>query len=82
MRRTTSPTAPRVIELNWRRARADLVDSGADNATLTALDAVIGDVAAATERPPGPVGKVLVAAGGSVPLDEWLPRPPEQPATH
>lgn len=77
-----TPDAPQQIELSWRRARADLVDAGADDLTLTALDTTMDEVAAAVDRPPGPVGKVLVAAGGSVLLNEWLPRPPEQPAAH
>lgn len=77
-----TPDASQLIELNWRRARTELVDAGADEITVTALDAAIGDLEAGVDGPPGPVGQVLVAAGGTVLLNVQLPHPPEQPSAH
>jgi release factor family 2 len=74
-----TPDAPQLIELSWRGLRAELASAGAPEDTLTALDPAVSDLAAATEHPHGPVGRVLVASGGSVLLNQQLPRPPDPP---
>ena len=50
------------VALRWRDVRRDLHEQGADEATLSALDAdVDADVGV-----PGPHGRVLIGAGGAV----------------
>ncbi|HEY0578872.1 MAG TPA: Vms1/Ankzf1 family peptidyl-tRNA hydrolase [Pseudonocardia sp.] len=70
--------APKRIELRWRALRAALAEQGADLETLAAIDDAIGVAAAAVDHPPGQVGQLLVAAHGSVVLNEFLPVPPDQ----
>jgi hypothetical protein len=67
--------AARAAELRWRDRRGELVDQGADEATLAALDAAV----AAADPAVGRAGRVLVARGGEVVLDRDLPQPPGRP---
>lgn len=60
------------VELRWRALRKQLEDGGTDAGTLGALDAAIEEIPDA----PGPHGRVLVAAGGTLLFDEALPQPP------
>jgi hypothetical protein len=64
-------------DLRWASARAELAGAGADDATLTALDAAL----AADAPGRGRTGRALVAAGGEVLLDRLLPAPPDRPGT-
>jgi Bacterial archaeo-eukaryotic release factor family 2 len=66
--------ADKESELRWRTVRQRLVEAGADERTVTALE----DVVRAT-RPAGRAGRFLIAAGEAVPVDEYLPEPPTQP---
>ncbi len=77
-----TPDAPHLIELSWRSSRAELAGAGADEATLAALDTAVARTVEAVDHPSGAVGQVLVAAGGSVLLDRWLPAPPAQAHAH
>lgn len=63
------------VELRWRELRDDLAGQGADEATLTAMDAVVGS----DHRAAGRHGQALVAAHGEVLVAETLPRPPRVP---
>lgn len=70
--REAADDAAHAIELRWRGLRTDLASAGADEETLTALDAVVG-------RPSdegGEQGQVVVAASGDVLLDERIYRHP------
>lgn len=70
--REAADDAAHAIELRWRGLRTDLASAGADEPTLTALDAVVG-------RPSdegGEQGQVVVAASGDVLLDERVFRHP------
>jgi hypothetical protein len=70
--------AAHAIELRWRGLRTDLASAGADEPTLTALDAVVG-------RPSddgGEQGQVVVAASGDVLLDERVYRHPGPSVSH
>jgi hypothetical protein len=58
--------------LRWAGARTELAGAGAQEATLAALDAAVSSGPTAVGR----AGRVLVAAGGEVLLDRWLPEPP------
>ncbi|WP_152546865.1 baeRF2 domain-containing protein [Amycolatopsis orientalis] len=60
------------LDLRWRAIRNRLAEEGAQEPTLTALDAAIGR----TPPPRGKAGRVLVASGDEVVLDERLPEPP------
>ncbi|MEV4316080.1 Vms1/Ankzf1 family peptidyl-tRNA hydrolase [Actinocrispum sp. NPDC049592] len=62
--------AERQLELRWRSARDQLKQQGADEATLEAMDKAALD--------PAP-GRALVAARGTVLLDEELAVPPVLP---
>ncbi|HEX3593008.1 MAG TPA: hypothetical protein VHV74_25560 [Pseudonocardiaceae bacterium] len=64
--------APHQNELRWQAARTDLVGQGADDATLRAIDNVLGADAPAV----GKAGRAVIAAGGQVVLDRVLPVPP------
>jgi hypothetical protein len=64
-----------LLELRWRGLREQLRAQGAAESTLEAMDAA----ALATELPVGVAGHGLVAAGGRVLVDEWLPEPPLSP---
>ena len=61
------------VELRWRGLRGELAERGADEATLGVLEAAALDPDA-----PGRHGRILVAAGGQLLLDEPLH---EVPAT-
>lgn len=61
--------------LRWRAAREQLAGSGADAATLDAVEAVLPQERAAGER-----GRVVCASGGSVLLDDVLYDPAEAAA--
>lgn len=65
------------LALRWSAARSELVDAGAEDATLAAMDAAVADGAPGRGR----VGRALVAAGGEVLLDQMLPTPPDRPST-
>lgn len=70
--REAADDAAHAIELRWRGLRTDLASAGADEPTLTALDAVVG-------RPSdegGEQGQVAVAAAGDVLIDERVYRHP------
>jgi hypothetical protein len=62
-------------ELRWRAARDELAAKGAGEDTLAALDEAVQEPAV------GRAGRLLVAAGGEVLLDRWLPEPPPTPVT-
>lgn len=72
-----SEDAAKQIELRWRAARERLVEQDAAEPTLTALDAAI------REREPaaGRAGRLLIATGDTVLVDEYLPDPPAEPVT-
>jgi hypothetical protein len=70
----TSEDAEANIELRWRGLREHLERSGADAATLNALDAVVG----AKDSTPGQEGQYVAAAGGDLLLDERVARAPQQ----
>jgi hypothetical protein len=65
--------AAKAIELRWRDGRRELAAHGADEATLAAMDPVVGE-----RGDPGPAGQVLVGAGGRLVLDVHLPQPPDR----
>ena len=69
-----TPDAGHEIALRWRELRAELSDQGADQATLSALDAAVERA----EPAEGRVGRVQVAARGEVLLDHSLPDPPDR----
>lgn len=71
--------AVRTVELGWRDRRDELVAAGADAATLAALDTEVLAILDGPERPVGPAGRVLVAAGGQLRLSQELPDPPDPP---
>lgn len=76
--REAADEAAHAIDLRWRGLRTDLASAGADEPTLTALDAVVG-------RPPddgGEQGQVVVAASGDVLLDERVYRHPGPSVAH
>ncbi|MEU8416836.1 hypothetical protein AB0C24_28945 [Amycolatopsis japonica] len=60
------------LELRWRSLRKRLADEGAQERTLTALDAAV----AAAPPSEGKAGRALVAEGDEVVLDEELVEPP------
>lgn len=60
------------IHLRWRDLRNQLREGGADEQTLGALDAAVGNV----QGIPGQHGQALFASNGSVSLDRVLPAPP------
>jgi hypothetical protein len=64
--------------LRWSAARTELADGGVEDATLAALDAAVSSGPTAVGR----AGRVLVAAGGEVLLDRWLPEPPPTARVH
>lgn len=67
--------ADKELELRWRAIREQLVESGAPERTVTALE----DVVRAGFRPVGRAGRFLIGAGDAVPIDEYLPDPPPLP---
>lgn len=60
------------IRLRWEQARAALLDQGAPEETVAAMDGVVGR----TEGVPGPHGQVVYAAGDEVVYDSTVARPP------
>ncbi|MGN6333468.1 MAG: baeRF2 domain-containing protein [Motilibacteraceae bacterium] len=70
----TTPDADTLIDGRWRAQRARLAEQGADEATLAAMDEVVGF----DPQHPGPQGQAVVAAGGRVLLVEHLPAPPRR----
>jgi hypothetical protein len=67
--------AAELLELRWRGLREQLLAQGTDVSTLEAMDVAV----LAAEPPVGRAGRALVAAGGSVLVDEWLPESPLSP---
>jgi hypothetical protein len=67
--------ADKELELRWRTIREQLVESGARERTVTALE----DVVRAGSPPVGRAGRFLIGAGDAVPVDEYLPDPPPLP---
>ena len=61
------------IRLQWRSVREQLTEQGTDRSTVDAMDRAV------EEAPPpvGSAGRALIAAGGDVLVDEWLPSPPQ-----
>ena len=71
-----SEDAEHALRLRWQEQRTSLEVQGADARTLYALeDAVLNG-----RRAEGRAGRVLVARGDEVPLDRFLPEPPDQPS--
>lgn len=66
--------AAKVDDLRWRSVREELSGQDVPERTIGALDNV-------RDRPPpaGRAGRLIVAAGGDVLVDEYLPAPPAQP---
>jgi hypothetical protein len=62
------------IDLRWRSAREQLADAGADDATLDAIEAVVGQ----HRDVPGRTGQVVFAKEGQVLLDRALAQPPRR----
>jgi hypothetical protein len=67
--------ADKELELRWRAIRERLIEAGTGARTVTALEGVV----LAGAKPPGRVGRFLIAAGDAVPVDEYLPEPPARP---
>lgn len=70
--------ADKAINVRWRDAREKLADRGADEASLRALDAVIGN----SEGEPGATGQIAFAANGKVVFDRLVGRPPQDQTVH
>lgn len=70
-----SEKAPHELTLRWRSVRGELAAKGADEPTLTALEAALLERVDA----PGRHGRILVGTEGSVVLDRPLPQPPATP---
>jgi ribosomal protein L7Ae-like RNA K-turn-binding protein len=66
--------AAKLAELRWRAIRDQLEAHEAPEPTLDALDEAL-----AQPPPAGRAGRLLVAAGNEVLVDEYLPAPPAQP---
>jgi hypothetical protein len=69
--------AAKVAELRWRGLRNQLADQGAPEKTLAALDKAVS----AAEPPAGKAGRVLIASGAGVLVDQMLPVPPPTDVT-
>jgi uncharacterized protein YhbP (UPF0306 family) len=67
--------ARHALALRWQEIRASLEDQGADAATVRELEQAVIDGA----KPIGTAGRALIASGGRVLLDTWLPVPPATP---
>lgn len=70
--REAADEAAHAIDLRWRGLRTDLATAGADDATLAALDDVVGRPAEQGDEQ----GQILVAASGTVLLHEHVFRHP------
>ncbi|MFD9701132.1 Vms1/Ankzf1 family peptidyl-tRNA hydrolase [Lentzea sp. NPDC059081] len=69
--------AEKVTELRWRGLREQLAGQGAPEETLVALDEAVSEA-----RPPaGKAGRVLIASGARVLVDQTLPVPPPADVT-
>lgn len=66
--------AAKLAELRWRAVRQQLTTQDAPEATIGALDEALG-----LPPPAGRAGRLLVAAGDEVLVDEYLPAPPARP---
>lgn len=64
--------AAKVAELRWRELRNRLADQGAPDKTLAALDEAVSTA----DPPAGKAGRVLIASGARVLVDQTLPVPP------
>ena len=62
------------IRLRWDQARTALLDKGAPEETVAAMEGVVGR----TEGVPGPHGQVVYAAGDEVVYDATVARPPQE----
>ncbi|MET9224689.1 Vms1/Ankzf1 family peptidyl-tRNA hydrolase [Lentzea sp. NPDC003310] len=69
--------ADKVAELRWRGLRDRLADQGAPEDVLAALDEAV----AAADPPAGKAGRVLIASGTEVVVDQLLPVPPPADVT-
>ncbi|MFC3897129.1 Vms1/Ankzf1 family peptidyl-tRNA hydrolase [Lentzea rhizosphaerae] len=69
--------AAKVAELRWRGLRDQLADQGAPEETLAALDEAVS----AADPPVGKAGRVLIASGAEVLVDQILPVPPPADVT-
>lgn len=65
--------ADHVIRVRWDRARAALLEKGATEETVAAMDGVVGR----TQGVPGPHGQVVYAAGDEVVFDSTVAEPPQ-----
>lgn len=67
------PSPGRAIDANWRDLRGRLAELGADERDLRAVDTeVAADATGGQDGGPGPHGRALFAAGGSVALQREL----------
>lgn len=66
--------AEHAIRLRWEQARAALLEQGATEETVAAMDGVVGR----TQGVPGPHGQVVYAAGDKVVFDSTVAQPPQQ----
>lgn len=64
--------AEHAIRLRWDQARSALLDKGAPEETVAAMDGVVGR----TEGVPGPHGQVVYATGDEVVYDSTVAHPP------
>ncbi|MCR3750805.1 hypothetical protein LX88_004792 [Lentzea californiensis] len=69
--------AAEIADLRWRGLRNQLADQGTPEKTLAALDRAVS----AAEPPAGKAGRVLIASGASVLVDQTLPVPPPADVT-
>lgn len=69
--------AAKIAELRWRGLRDRLAEQGAPEKTLAALDRAV----AAADPPAGKAGRVLIASGARVLVDQTLPVPPPADST-
>lgn len=67
--------ADKQLELRWRELRDQLAAQQAPGDTLNALETAVRDAS----RPVGRSGRALLAAGGSIVVDERLGEPPATP---
>jgi hypothetical protein len=65
--------ADHLIRVRWDQARAALLEKGATEETVAAMDGVVGR----TQGVPGPHGQVVYAAGDEVVFDSTVSEPPQ-----
>lgn len=65
--------ADHAIRLRWEQARTALLEKGATEETVAAMDGVVGR----TRGVPGPHGQVVYAAGDEVVFDSTVAEPPQ-----